>query len=101
MTSVEREPFELGEADHDVGDLDSGVVDVVLDFDRHAAEAQDADERVAERGVPEMADVGRFVRIDRGVLDDRLAGIGPRDRRALAGSSRARRNAGRSRKQFK
>ena len=64
--------LELAEADDDVGDLDAGVVDVVLHFDRRAAEAQDAHERVAERGVPQVADVRRLVRVDRRVLDDRL-----------------------------
>ena len=70
---VERLVLELAEADDDVGDLDAGVVDVVLDLDLAAEEAEQPAERVAERGVAQMADVRRLVRIDRRVLDDGLA----------------------------
>ena len=62
--------FELAKPDDDVGDLHAEVVDVVLDLDWRAAKLQRARQRVAERGVAEMADVRRLVRIDRGVLDD-------------------------------
>ena len=91
---LERDLLELCEADDDVGDLDAGVVDVVLDLDGHAAEAQHADQRVAEGGVAEVADVRRLVRIDGGVLDDGLAFVG---RRGCAGGVRqqtGRRKAG-------
>ena len=81
---VERLVLELAEADGDVGDLHAGVVDVVLDLDRAAEEAQQPPERVAERGVAQVADVRRLVRVDRGVLDDRLAGRGSRPRGAPA-----------------
>ena len=99
---VERLRLELAEADDDVGDLDAGVVDVVLHFDRRAAEAQHADERVAERGVAQVADVRRLVRIDRRVFDDGLAGSARR-RRGPSREARAvaQRNAGRSRKTFR
>jgi hypothetical protein len=70
---VERLPFEHAESNDDVCDLDAGVVDVVLHFHRNAAKAQHPDQRVAERGVAQMSDVRGLVRIDRGVLDDRLA----------------------------
>ena len=53
-------------------DLDAGVVDVVLGFDRRAAEAQRPHQRVAERGIAEVADVRRLVRVDGRVLDDRF-----------------------------
>ena len=69
-SSVRR--LQLAEADDDVGDLDAGVVDVVLHFDRRAAESQHADERVAERRVSQVADVRRLVRVDGRVLDDGL-----------------------------
>ena len=71
--------LELLEADDHVRDLHAGVVDVVLHFDRVAAEAQHAHQRVAERGVAQVADVRRLVRVDRGVLDDGL--LRPRRRR--------------------
>ena len=78
------EPFQLAEADDDVGDLDAGVVDVVLNLDRRAPEREHAHERVAERRVAEVADVRGLVGVDCRVLDDRL------DRGAIA---RARRIA--------
>ncbi len=69
---VERLAFELAESEDDVGDLNTGVVDVVLHLDRNAAESLDAHERVAERGIPEVPDVRGLVGIDGCVLDDRL-----------------------------
>ena len=71
---VEVLAFELAEPDDHVGDLDARVVDVVLHFDRNAAESLHAHERVAERGVPKVADVRGLVRIDGRVLDDGLSG---------------------------
>ena len=70
---VERLVLQLAEADRDVGDLHAGVVDVVLDLDLASEEPQQAAEGVAERGVAQVPDVRRLVRIDRGVLDDGLA----------------------------
>ncbi len=70
--------FELDEADDYVGDLNAGVVDVVLHADLVAAlvvvGAEEALEGVAEDGVAEVADVGGFVGIDAGVLDEAEAG---------------------------
>ena len=62
------------EADDDVGHLDAGVVEVVLDLDALAEPAEDVDEDVAEDGVPEVPDVGGLVRVDVRVLDDDLPG---------------------------
>jgi hypothetical protein len=47
-------------------------------------EPQQADEGIAERGVSQMADVRRLVRIDGGVFDDDLRpeALCPQDRRA-------------------
>src|SRR5438093_13490533 len=42
--------------DH-VGNLDAGVIEVVLHFDSMAQEAQTASERVAQRGIAQVADV--------------------------------------------
>ena len=77
---VERLSLEHAESDDDVGHLHAGVVDVVLHLDRDAAEAQHADERVAQRGIAQMADVRRLVRVDRRVLDDGLARVAARRR---------------------
>jgi hypothetical protein len=74
---VEGLAFELAESDRHVRHLDTGVVDVVLDFDRAPQEAKQPAERVTESGIPKMPDVGGLVRVDRRVLDDGLAaGIG-------------------------
>ncbi len=59
---------------HHVGDLHAGVVDVVLHFDALAQRAQHAHEGIAQRRIPQMADMGSLVRIDIGVLDDDLPG---------------------------
>ena len=95
---VERLVLDLAEADGDVRDLDAGVVDVVLDLDLAAEEAEQPSERVAQRGVAKVADVRRLVRVDRGVLDDRLAGAGRRGARARRAASgwRMRRDRERS-----
>src|SRR5262245_10138009 len=49
-----------------------------MDLDVLAYHAQDAGYRVAEHRVAYVADVRGLVRIDRGVLDDELAGLGLR-----------------------
>ncbi len=56
----------------DVGDLHAGVVDVVLNVHFPAGKSQQADKRVAEDGVAQMADVGSLVGIDAGMLDQNL-----------------------------
>src|SRR5262249_41000171 len=50
------------------------VVDVVLNLDLAAQRLEDADKRIADRGVSEMPDVRGLIGIDIRVLDDRLAG---------------------------
>ncbi len=68
--------LELGEADRDVGDLHTGVVDVVLNFHATAKVAKEPAEGVSERGVSEVADVSCLVRVDGSVLDDFLFASG-------------------------
>ena len=63
----------IAEADDDVCDLHPGVVDVVLDLDRRATEAQRAGQSVTERRVPQVTDVSSFVRVNRRVLDNCLS----------------------------
>jgi hypothetical protein len=74
------------EADHHVGNLHAGVVDVVLDVDFPAGGAQQADEGIAEDRVAQMADVRGLVGIDAGVLDQNLSR--GTCRRLLVGSQR-------------
>ena len=76
---LEGELLELLEADDDIGDLDAGVVNVVLHLDGIAAVLEGSHERVTEGGVTEMTDVRGLVRIDGRVFDNRF--LGPRGRR--------------------
>src|SRR5690606_23281482 len=62
--------LEFGQAHDHVGNLHTRVVDVVLHFHGTALEAQEAYERVAKGGVPQVTDVSGLVRIDGRVLDD-------------------------------
>ena len=92
--------LELAEADGDVRDLDAGVVDVVLDLDLAAEEAEQPAERVAERGVAQVPDVRGLVRIDGGVLDDGLVAEPVGRGVALVAQPRASASAARSRKKL-
>ena len=69
----QRLAFEMQKADHHIGHLDAGVVDVVLHIDLLSGGAQQAHEGVAENGVAQMADVRGLVGIDAGVLDQRMS----------------------------
>ena len=77
--------LEVQKPENYVGDLNAGVVDVILNFDVPARVAQQADEGVAQHGVAQVADVRRFVRVDCGVLNDCLGRIGTGGRGALLG----------------
>src|SRR5690349_18581290 len=63
----------MNETDDDVGHLDAGIVDVVLNFNVPSGGAQHANEGIAENGVAQVADVRGLVGIDVGVLDNHLA----------------------------
>ena len=63
------------EADHDVGHLNAGIVDVVLYFYRCDPPAQHAHESVAQNRISQMADMRGFVGINIGVLDDDFAAL--------------------------
>jgi hypothetical protein len=67
--------FEISESHDHIGNLNARVVDVVLDFDMTAGRFQNADESVPNRGIPQMTDVSRLIRVDVGVLDDNFAGV--------------------------
>jgi hypothetical protein len=72
----QRKPLKVHEAHHDIGDLNAGVVDVILDVDLMAGGAQETDKRIAKNGVAQVADVGRFIGIDAGVLDQCVQALG-------------------------
>src|SRR5260370_21770309 len=76
------------EARHYIGDLDAGVVDIILHLDLLAERSQHADERIAQRRVPKVADMRRLIRIDVGMLYNDLF------RRRLRGLDLAREQAG-------
>ena len=56
--------------------LNASVVDVVLNFDVPSGVAEEAHEGVAQDGVAQVADVRGLVRVDGGVLNNRLGRIG-------------------------
>ena len=64
--------LDLSETHNHVGDLHASVVDIVLDVDFAAGVTQQADKRVAENRVAQVADVRGLVGIDAGVLDQNL-----------------------------
>ena len=70
--------FEMKEGENHVGDLDAGIVDIVLHLNAAAGKVFEANERVAEHRVAQVADMRGLVGIDAGVLDDDLGGIGRR-----------------------
>jgi hypothetical protein len=74
-----RNSLEFHQPEDDVHHLDTGVVDIILDFDVLAPMPLATGQGVAETGVSEMPDVGRLVRIDVGVFDDDLVFLGDRD----------------------
>ena len=61
--------FKVSQPDDDVGNLDPGVIDVVLHIDSLTGGAEQANKSVTQDGIAQMADVGGLVGIDAGVLD--------------------------------
>jgi hypothetical protein len=70
--------FEMDETYDHVGDLNAGVVDVILDAyvvaGFVAVVAEEALKGVAEDGIAEVADVGGFIGVDAGVFDETETG---------------------------
>ena len=61
--------LKVSQADYHIGDLDPGIVDVVLYVDPLPGGSQQAHKGVAQDGVAQMTDVRSLVGIDAGVLD--------------------------------
>ena len=82
-------PFflQIQKAHHHVRHLDAGVVDIVLHIHMRARGLKQADKRVTQNGIAQMADVGRFVGIDAGVLDENLFAAGGTGLRRFGSSS--------------
>ena len=68
--------FQIHEADHHVGDLDAGIVDIILDFHPLADRPEQASKGVAQDGVAQVSDVGGLVGVDIGVLENDLSRTG-------------------------
>ncbi len=79
----------MNKANYYVRYLNAGVVDVILDVNFPAGEAQQSYERIAQNRVAKMSDVRRFVRVDTRVLDEDLAAGSARGR-VFVGSKRRR-----------
>ena len=83
--------FDVKKAEDHIGDLNSGVIDIILHFDLCARMAQQAHKSIAKHGVAQVADVRGFIGIDVGVLDDDFArASGGRDRRLMRRRIRGR-----------
>ena len=72
------EPLKMCQSNDDIGDLDPGVVDVVLHIDLLAGGSEQTHKGVAENGIAQVADMRGLVRIDTGVLDQRVDAAGCR-----------------------
>ena len=70
----------MEEADDHIGNLDAGVVNVVLNVDLVAGGAEHAHKGVAEDGVAQVANVGGLVGIDACVLDEDVVAMRGRGR---------------------
>ena len=67
---------ELANSDHNVGNLDAGVVDVVVHLDGMAGAPEHTRDRVSDARVAQVADMRRLVGVGGGVLDESLPGGG-------------------------
>ena len=63
----------MRETDHYIGDLHTGIVDVVLDIDFSTRITQQPDKCVSQHRIPQVADMRRLVGINTGVLNQNLA----------------------------
>ena len=79
-------PFflQVQKSHHHVRHLDAGVVDIVLHIHARARGLKQADKRIAQNGIAQMADMSSFVGIDAGVLDQNLFAAGRTGLRRLA-----------------
>lgn len=62
----------LLKADDHISHLDAGIVNVVLYFHHSSHGSQEPDQCIAQHGIAQMPDVGRFVGVDISVFDDAL-----------------------------
>ncbi len=62
--------FHILECNDHVRHLHAGVINIILHFHAPPGATEQAHQRVAERGIAQVTDVRRLVRIDVGVLDD-------------------------------
>ena len=62
--------LEVLKPDDHIRDLDSRIVDVVLNLDGLTGRAEHSDGRISKHGIAHVPDVGGLIRIDRSVLDN-------------------------------
>src|SRR5258708_23277824 len=68
----------MEKAHYNVGDLDAGIVDVVLHIHMSAGRSQQAHKGVTQDRVTQVADMSSLVRVDAGVFDENLLFPAPR-----------------------
>src|SRR5258706_4277082 len=69
----EHQPFDVHKANHDISDLDSRVVNVVLDFDAISRRLKYPYKRIAEHSIAHVPDVRSLVGVDAGMLDHQFS----------------------------
>ena len=72
---VESFLLNMLEAHNHVGDLNPGIVDVILHFDFAPRRLENSNKCVSYRGISKMANVGRFIGVDVRVFDNNLARV--------------------------
>ena len=72
--SISPLPFllQIQKTHYHVRYLDSGVVNIVLHVHMRARSLKQADKRIPQNGIAQVAYMGSFVGIDAGVLDENL-----------------------------
>ncbi len=74
--------FEVNEPHHHIGNLDAGIVDIVLHIDLLSSRNQQPHESITQNCVAQMPDVCRLVGIDARVLHQRMQRLGWRGNHA-------------------
>jgi len=69
---VKRAILKVEKAYHHIRNLNSGIVNVVMDLDRLADRLQNSGRRITKHCVANVTDVRGLVRVDRGMFDNQL-----------------------------
>src|ERR1700688_3252314 len=85
--------LDMQKAHDHIGDLNAGVIDIVLDIDCPARVSQQANKSIAENGIAKMAYVRRLVGINAGVFHQNFPFCHPFGRLLVGGQSGSHQSA--------